>query len=120
MRKFMAIAKALADGNRVRILMFLRHGELCLCQVIEILGLAPSTVSKHMTVLYQSGLIETRKEGRWIYYRLSKEDCPCTRGALQWLKEALRGDEKIGNDDKKIKALRKVPKEELCAHYKKR
>ena len=71
MREFMAAAKALADENRVRVLLFLRDGkELCLCQIVEMLGLAPSTVSKHMAVLYQAGLVESRKEGRWIYYRL--------------------------------------------------
>jgi ArsR family transcriptional regulator, arsenate/arsenite/antimonite-responsive transcriptional repressor len=46
---------------------------LCLSQIIELLGLAPSTVSKHMAILHQAGLAETRKDGRWIYYRLAGE-----------------------------------------------
>jgi DNA-binding transcriptional ArsR family regulator len=41
MKEFMAVAKALADENRVRVLMFLHEGELCVCQVVEMLGLAP-------------------------------------------------------------------------------
>jgi len=53
--------------------MMLSGGELCACQIIEMLGLAPSTVSKHMSILRQAGLVETRKEGRWIYYRLAEE-----------------------------------------------
>ena len=73
------ITKALSDENRIRALMMLTGGELCVCQIIEMLGLAPSTVSKHMSILRQAGLVETRKEGRWIYYRLSK-DIQCYMG----------------------------------------
>jgi len=76
MREFMAIAKALADESRTRVLMFLRGGELCVCQIVEMLGLAPSTVSKHMAILHQARLVESRKDGRWTYYRLPKEDAP--------------------------------------------
>jgi DNA-binding transcriptional ArsR family regulator len=119
MRKFMTVTKALADMNRVRTLMFLRHGELCLCQIIEILGLAPSTVSKHMTILQQADLVEARKEGRWMYYRLPQKPSQLIRNTLKWLENVLHNDANILADDKKIKALRKVPKEELCAHYKK-
>ena len=71
MKEFMGVAKALADDNRTRALMCLRDGELCVCQIIELLQLAPSTVSKHLDILHRAGLIESRKEGRWIYYRLA-------------------------------------------------
>jgi len=69
MREFMDVTKALADGNRVRALMSLKDRELCVCQIIELLGLAPSTVSKHMAILRQARLVDGRKEGRWIHYR---------------------------------------------------
>jgi len=118
MRNFLSIAKALADSNRVRALMFLRRGELCLCQIIEILGLAPSTVSKHMANLYQAGLVETRKEGRWIYYRLPESGSVAVRGALRWLTDTLANEKQIRNDDKAVRAVRKAPKEDLCCHYK--
>ena len=58
MRDFLAIAKALSDASRVRILMFLKDGELCVCQVVEMLNLAPSTVSEHMAILHRAGLVE--------------------------------------------------------------
>ena len=74
MRGFMAVAKALADANRTRALMCLRDGELCVCRIMELLQLAPSTVSKHLDILYRAGLVESRKEGRWIYYRLADAD----------------------------------------------
>ena len=72
MRDLMAVLKALADENRVRALMSLRAGELCACQIIELLGLAPSTVSKHIAILKQARLVDCHKEGRWMFYRLAK------------------------------------------------
>ncbi len=117
MREMMAITKALADPSRVRVLMFLKRGELCVCQVIELLGLAPSTVSKHMSILYHAGLVEARKEGRWMYYRLPEKASIAVQGSLRWLQESLGKDEQVLADIKKIKALKKVPKEDLCCHY---
>ena len=61
MRDFMNIVKALGDENRVRALLALRTSELCVCQIIELLGLAPSTVSKHMSILKQARLVDTRE-----------------------------------------------------------
>jgi ArsR family transcriptional regulator len=49
--------------------MMLCDGELCVCQLIKMLGLAPSTVSKHMSILRQARLVQARKEGKWMYYR---------------------------------------------------
>ena len=62
----MKVAKALSDETRVRILAMLSFGELCVCDIIDVLGLAPSTVSKHLSILYQAHLINARKEGKWI------------------------------------------------------
>jgi len=103
MREFMAITKALADTSRVRTLMLLVPGELCVCQIINVLGLAPSTVSKHMTILYQARLVEARKEGRWIYYRLSDGGSPMHQKALRWLNNALADNEQIQKDVAKLK-----------------
>ena len=76
MREVIAVTKALADRSRMRALLALRQQELCVCQLIELLDLAPSTVSKHMSVLHQARLVESRKEGRWVHYRLAGEDAP--------------------------------------------
>ncbi|MBU4200707.1 MAG: metalloregulator ArsR/SmtB family transcription factor [Verrucomicrobia bacterium] len=73
MREIMEVLKALADENRLRTLFALKGGELCVCQLIALLELAPSTVSKHLTILRAARLVESRKDGRWMYYRLSKE-----------------------------------------------
>ncbi|MFA6132659.1 MAG: metalloregulator ArsR/SmtB family transcription factor [Phycisphaerae bacterium] len=119
MKNVLAIAKALADSNRTRVLMFLRGGELCVCQIMKMLGLAPSTVSTHLNVLHRAGLLESRKEGRWIYYRLAGDDAPvCTREAIRWLQANLAGDPRIVQDAKKLKAIRKMSTGALCRRYK--
>ena len=119
MREMMAITKALSDENRTRVLMGLRDGELCVCQIIELLDLAPSTVSKHLTVLHQAGLTEARKEGRWMYYRLPGKDAPaCSREAIRWLQANLADDPRIVQDAKKLKCVLKMTRQELCRHYK--
>ena len=120
MREFMAITKALADANRTRILMFLRGGELCVCQIMEMLGLAPSTVSKHLTILHQAGLLESRKDGRWIHYRLPGRDAPrCVRGVIRWLQESLADDPRTAQDAKKVKDVCRMSLGDLCCRYKK-
>ena len=66
----MQITKALADPNRVRVVLALRRRELCVCQIAEFLGLSLSTISKHLSILHHAGLIESRKDERWVFYRL--------------------------------------------------
>jgi len=118
MKDFLAIMKALSDENRVRALMALSGGELCVCQLIELLGLAPSTVSKHMAVLHQAGLVETRKDGRWIYYSLARQGQePCVRTALDMTLGCLAKDRRIGQDVKRMKTIRKISRDDLCIHY---
>ena len=119
MRECLVIAKALGDKQRVRALMSLRNGELCLCQLIRFLGLSPSTVSKHMAILNQAGLVGSRKEGRWVHYRLpGKSAHPCVVGAIRWLKGCLARDPQVRDDEKRVRAVCKLPKETLGACYK--
>jgi ArsR family transcriptional regulator, arsenate/arsenite/antimonite-responsive transcriptional repressor len=119
MKQFLALAKALSDEGRVRTLMFLSGGELCVCQIIEMLGLAPSTVSKHMSILHQAGLVESRKDGRWIYYRLVDDKAPRpVREALDWLQRCLRDTPVVRADALRLREVRKMQRDSLCAHYK--
>ncbi len=104
MRDFIIVAKALADDNRVRALMALRERELCVCDIIELLGLAPSTVSKHLSIMYQAGLLESRKDGRWVYYRLAENDgAPAAVSAISWVTDCLKNDRTICEDNRRIK-----------------
>jgi len=118
MDQFLDIARALSDHNRVQALLYLRRGELCVCQIIELLGLAPSTVSRHMTVLFQAGLVQRRKSGRWQYYRLAGRDAaPAVREALAWLERSLGRSGAARSGAKKLKEVLKKEKEALCCHY---
>jgi ArsR family transcriptional regulator, arsenate/arsenite/antimonite-responsive transcriptional repressor len=115
MRELMTVTRALADENRVRILVALQDGELCVCQLIALLGIAPSTVSKHLSILRQARLVEVRKAGRWLHYRLADRDAPRTvRGALRWVRESLAGEENTARDARKLKSILKLPPAVLC------
>jgi len=115
MRDVLDISKALADGSRLRILMSLTGGELCVCQIVELLELAPSTVSKHMYILRQAGLVEGRKEGRWMYYRLAdRKAAKPARDALTWARRHLAETPEIRRDREKLQKILSVDREELC------
>ena len=115
MREFMNITKALADENRVRALLALQKGELCVCQITELLGLAPSTVSKHLSILYQSGLVELRKEGRWIYYRLPETNAPTVvHKAIEWVVKSLADNSHVANDTQHLKTILNTDPTKLC------
>ena len=121
MKDFLTVAKAVADENRARILLFLRQGELCVCQIVEMLELAPSTVSKHLSVLGRAGLIESRKDGRWIYYRLARKDAsPAAREAIRWVQRCLDEAPRIVADANRLKAVRRTNVKKFCCHYHKR
>jgi ArsR family transcriptional regulator len=118
MKAFLDITAALSDPTRVRALLALREGELCLCQVIDLLGLAPSTVSKHMDLLHNAGLVERRKEGRWMYFRLpGKHAAPAVKGVLRWAFEALKDEELLEADAKQVCCVRRKGLEEVSACY---
>ncbi len=117
MTRFMEVIKALADENRVRILLFLGDTELCLCQLIELLRLSPSTVSAHVSILARSRLVEVRKEGRWHYYRRSTDPEPIVAAAYEFLNKGGIDSAQLGVDRKALKSVLKMDKDELCRHY---
>ena len=119
MRPLLDITKALSDQTRVRALLALRNGELCLCHVVGLLRLAPSTVSKHMDVLVRAGLVERRKEGRWAHFRLADRNAPPpVRQALRCVLETLADDPDVARDAKRLVTLRCCDLKELAACYK--
>ncbi|HHN65502.1 MAG TPA: ArsR family transcriptional regulator [Nitrospirae bacterium] len=97
MRDFLAITKALSDETRIRIMKLLEHGELCVCELMEVLGMGQSTVSKHLGILHSAGLVERRKEGTWSYYRLAEE---AVNKYNLLFREVMR---QVLNDDKQVK-----------------
>jgi ArsR family transcriptional regulator len=115
MREFMNITGALADETRVRTLLALRQGELCVCQITELFGFAPSTVSKHLSLLFQADLVESRKEGRWIYYKLPGKSATLeVREALAWVEKSLANSPQALEDRKKLKSILQQDPTALC------
>jgi ArsR family transcriptional regulator len=76
--------KALSDETRLRIIALLTRGELCVCDLMAILDLPQSTVSRHLATLRHAGLVEDRRQGVWMYYRLAGND-PLHRDLLALL-----------------------------------
>jgi DNA-binding transcriptional ArsR family regulator len=114
-KEVLNIFKALADLSRIRILMSLQDGPLCVCQIITLLGLAPSTVSKHLYILRQADLIEAEKKGRWMYYCLSPA---VDKRFMKWLENTLADDEKIHADAATLERILKDDPEQLCQKIK--
>ena len=111
----MSIARALSDETRVRMLLALQGGELCVCQITEMLALAPSTISKHLSVLHHAGLIESRKSERWVYYRLPDATASvAVREAIDWVAKSLSDTPQAADDCKKLKQILKENPTTLC------
>lgn len=118
MDQVLSITKAFADGSRLRVIMALTdHEELCVCQITEMLHLAMPTVSRHMSVLQNAGLVKSRKDSRWVYYRLSEAFPPL---CLKWLKEALMDSDDIAGDKKRMETILTCDLDELCKTQKNR
>ena len=106
------ISRALGHPARLRTVAMLRTGELCVCQITEVLQLAQSTVSSHLRELRRAGLITERKDGRWVYFALSTD-----QEAKPWIDAALStasGDPQFEADELKVEELRCLPVEDLC------
>ncbi len=111
----MFITRAMSDPTRVRVLLALRHGELCACQITELFGLAPSTMSKHLYLLSLAGLVEPRKEGRWVYYSLPADLPGSIPGeAIQWAARSLAKDPRVNQDAKRLQQIVKMDPSRLC------
>ncbi len=72
-RKTALIFKALGDENRIRILLLLQNGEICACKLLEALNITQPTLSHHMRILCDAGVVDNRKDGKWMYYKISAD-----------------------------------------------
>lgn len=84
-RKTAAIFKALGDENRIRILTFLQNGEKCACKLLEALEISQPTLSHHMRILCDSGIVTGRKQGKWMHYSISPQGAARVRQLLNEL-----------------------------------
>ncbi len=107
MESFILLSKAISDPTRVRMLKLLEGGELCVCEIMEVLGLVQSTASKHLNILKMAGLVESRKGGTWSYYRLANKSRQHNRDFLKFIALHLNDDEVITKDKKLLNSKRK-------------
>jgi ArsR family transcriptional regulator len=105
MKSFIRVMKSLSDPNRVRVLKLLQEGELCVCEIQKVLGLAQSTVSKHMKLLEDADLVNRKRQGTWILYSLADgSDNEYAKTILTELHHWLDDDQKLDRMRKELPA----------------
>ena len=101
-RPFSRLFKALGDETRLRIVALLSHGELCVCHLEAALGLSQPRISRHLASLRAAGVVEDRRDGSWVYYRLVPQpDADCER-QLRSLASAFAGREALRRDRRRL------------------
>jgi ArsR family transcriptional regulator, arsenate/arsenite/antimonite-responsive transcriptional repressor len=99
------IFKALADPTRLRIMILLGRRELCVCEIMFVLGMEQSRVSHHMRVLRDAGIAEDVREGRWIIYRIPEASRSLIDGLFAGaLRERIEGSRETAADARKLEA----------------
>ncbi|HTH16173.1 MAG TPA: metalloregulator ArsR/SmtB family transcription factor [Magnetospirillum sp.] len=112
---FETVAKAVADPSRARILKLLEGGELCVCQITTVLDLAPATISKHLAGLKTAGLLQQRRDGKWVYYRLAERELnPYAQQFLALVRNSLVNDPTTAEDRRVLALVNAVPLQVLC------
>jgi ArsR family transcriptional regulator, arsenate/arsenite/antimonite-responsive transcriptional repressor len=112
---FETVAKAVADPSRARIVKLLEGGELCVCQITAVLNLAAATVSKHLAALKTAGLLQQRRDGKWVYYRLAgRVFNPYAAPFLALLRASLEDDPTVSEDRRVLAIVNATPLQVLC------
>jgi ArsR family transcriptional regulator, arsenate/arsenite/antimonite-responsive transcriptional repressor len=112
MKPFIKVMKALSDPNRVKIIKMLQQRVLCVCELKAALNLAQPTVSKHLKLLEEAGLVESEKDGLWVNYRLADgNSSPYAATVLGNLRHWLNEDKQIAD---LIDMLPSIRREDVC------
>ena len=111
--ELVAIAGALSDPTRIRIIAALRNEELCVCELVDALGISQSSLSSHLQICRQAGVLATRKESRWIYYSLSTHYAPLIERIFSEL-QTVDSDEQVRQDARRLKKRLKMREGGRC------
>jgi ArsR family transcriptional regulator len=114
MKDVARLFKALSDETRLRIFRLLLDGELCICDLMEVLELPQSKVSRHMAYLKHSGLVNDRREGVWIYYSLKEPQSKLHEYQLRCMRDCFEEHEILKRDLQRLKSRLEVKK--ACAY----
>jgi ArsR family transcriptional regulator len=115
MKKIARKFKALSDETRLRILALLSSGEMCVCDLMAILDLPQSTVSRHLATLRNAGWVEDRRQGVWMYYRLLDAEDAFSRELCTVLETHLSASPQALRDREALAAFRAGRMPESCA-----
>src|SRR5512134_399007 len=115
LRQYEDVMKAASDPTRVRILKILESGEICVCQVIAVIALGQSTISKHLFLLRAAGLIKDRRDRKWIHYSLDgKSGNPYAGPAIRNLRKWLNDDPLVLKDRERAAMAREIGPVAIC------
>ena len=114
MKREAQILKALADETRLRILQLLAGGELCVCELMAVLDLPQSTISRHLSYLKNSGWLQDRRDGVWMYYRIADEINPLAGTMLPLLTDQLRQTRQGEADQLSLEQFRQAQNLRTC------
>lgn len=110
--------KALSDPIRLRIVLLLQaEGELCVCDLMAVLKLPQSTVSRHLAYLKRNCWVDIRRQGLWMYYKLSKESCEICKELLQTLKKHASSLPEAELDRNALAEFQKTKGNPNCLHH---
>ena len=102
-RPLTRLFRALGDETRLRIVALLSHGELCVCHIEAALDLNQSTASRHLGILRTAGVVDCRREGTWVYYRLTDQEHATVGKALDVLTKAFGAERALRADHSKLR-----------------
>ncbi len=102
-RPLTRLFRALGDETRLRIVALLSHGELCVCHIETALDLNQSTASRHLGILRTAGVVDCRREGTWVYYRLTDQEHATVAKALDVLTKAFGAERALRADHAKLR-----------------
>ena len=112
MKAFVKVMKALSDPNRVRIVKMLQHKVMCVCEIHTALDITQPNASKHLKILENAGLVESKKDGLWVnYYLTNGSDSPYAASLLGNLRHWLKDEQEIAGI---VKKLPFIIREEIC------
>lgn len=102
-RPLTKLFRALGDESRLRIVVLLTHGELCVCHLEQALGLSQPNVSRHLGILRMAGIVDARRDGTWVYYKLADQEHDAVQQILATLTEAFGAERSIRADHAKLR-----------------
>jgi len=109
LKKTTKLFKALSDETRLRILKMLEARPLCVCEIQHVLKGSQPNVSHHLKTLYEAGLVDSKRDGLWIAYRITdKPETPLHSAALSLLRRSLKDDDRVRKDRIAVKGVNRL------------